>query len=665
MAVLKIIDGKICISVDGLASAMGEDRMSAMNVIWTGIKRNKQHNRTTYQHYTDPSDARKRWIIVDSLPKGPHAKVLLCYGDIQAYYLYEQVIDDINMSIDPADGVWYVMQRIDEKMATILTRGCAWMRLISSQRHTADIYPTLEARYNAYLAMLTKDTGHNIHVTHWRSLRRRVVAWDTEGRASMISKKTDNTNSLKLTDMGRTYIINSYAQPIKPSIRDVHRLYNAMAQQKGWATLSEERVRQIIQDPTHKQVIALARHGHNYTANQYERTIKRKKPSFADALWTLDGFTIQLRYKHDGKICSDLYCIAVMDVYSRCVIGYAIGTAETSILVQQAIRQTVRQTMKCPYQMQYDNSSANKSGEATELMQRISRWAFPTAPYNGKSKAIEALIGQIEGHHMRHMTNFKGGNITSHSMDIKANPEFLNSQDLPSMDTVIDQVKLIIDIYNHTQGQDAVTPTDRYNMIDSRRREMDYLSMVQAFYVTRRDRARYTKDGLTIEVHKQRYTYEVADASGQEDMAFRLQYLGESFTVKYDPDDTTMISLWIDGRYIADATIKREAPMAIVDMQPGDRTYINGALEQRRAYMHKLRAMADTNRDTLEQAGIASELSHYILHKDAYNRIEQKLIDQDIDMKALEIAGVPARTKNRKTTLYGDEEGSMRIIDLG
>jgi nicotinamide mononucleotide adenylyltransferase len=654
----------MCISVDGCANAMGINYESALNTVNMGLKRSRK-GLDGYQYILDPEDARKKWIVVESLPYMTGQRVLHYYGDIDLYHNAEQWISIINTMILPADGVWYLTQKCTETKAKEYARACAWLRFTDSN-HDTQKYTTMQERYEMIIAVLKQDKGHCLRVTNWRSLRNKVVAFNKDGRASLLSGKIGNDNSKKVTEIGVNFIVNSYASPLKPTVREVAILYNQYAQTKGWSSLTEERVRQILCDPETKQATTFARDGQAVGRNMYERTIKRQKPSFADALWTLDGFTIQLRYQENGKPMSDLYCIGIMDVYSDNIVGYALGTVENSVLVQQAIRAAIRNTMKMPLQLQYDNSSANKSAEATELFNRIAKWAFPTAPYNGKSKPIENLIGRLEGHNMRHMPNFKGGNITSHSLAIKANPEFLQGQKLPDMKTVIEQVGIIIDVHNNTLGKDGKTPIERYNTPHPMRRNMDYLEMVQAFWVERKDTVRYTKDGLIMEVNKERYTYEVEIDRGVEDMEFRSKWLGTKFNVKYDPDDLEYISLWYEGEHISEARQKWLAPMAIVDMEEGDRERINKALAARKEYPARLAKKIKDHKVAIEdEGGLPTELNYYDFHKDAYNRRQERMLDEEISVAAMAVIGYQDDKKKKPNNflLYGDEPGSMAVLE--
>lgn len=663
-SVFKVIGGEICISVQGITKSLGISEESALETVKKGMLRNKDNGKS-WIHFSDEKDNRKKWVVVNSIPKSTQNRIHYFYGDITQFHCAEKWISIINTMILPADGVWYLTQKCTETKAKEYARACAWLRFTDSNIDV-DKYTTMQERYETIIAVLKQDKGHCLRVTNWRSLRNKVVAFSKDGRASLISGKNGNDNSKKVTDLGVSFILNAYASPLHPSVRDVARLYSEYAHLHNWKPLSEERIRQIVKDKSVQQEITLGRDGKKYTKDMFERTIKRRPAPFPDALWSLDGTTLQLMYLDaKGKTCSDLYFVAVMDVYSDRILGYALGETETSVLVQQALRSAIRNTMMKPLQLQYDNSSANKSKECTELFKRMATWGFPTAPHNGKSKPIEPLLGRFEGGNMRHMPNFKGGNITSHSREIKANPDFLTSQKLADLATTIEQFGLMVDIHNNTKGErDGKTPMERYRLANEHRIEMDYLSMVSAFWVERKEGARYTKDGLTIEVNKQRYTYEVETERGIEDMEFRMNWIGTKFTVKYDPDDLEYISLWFEDKHVTEARQKWLAPMAVIDNQEGDMTIVRKALKERTRYINVLEDKIMKYKEDVLEGNLPAELSHYILNKDAYNRIEQKMINDEISSSAMRMIGYPDKKKKPNNfLLYGDEPGSMAVLE--
>lgn len=660
-------------SVEAIAEAMGIEYERAINTIWTGLKRSRKGSES-WQYRTDADDQRRRWIVVETLPGMTRQCVEYHYGnDLVQQCHSERLLVEALALIEPDDRAWFLMQKprkggigIPAEKAAQLAEACGWLRLSDSE-----FWATAWARRSEFFhSVVQVVAGRNLYgfkVSNGRVLERRLKRWQDEGRESLLPKNCGNCNAAKLCETQIKRIVSLYASPLKPSIQAVADIYNREAQERDWNTVDYERVRQILQFSDHRQIISLARHGKDAAKNELERTIKRRRPSFPDALWVGDGSTIQLYYKDKaGKVQSNLYAYAIIDAYSESIIGYAIGATETATLVQASLRDAVRKTGMTPYQLQYDNSSANKGQEAQQLFDQLARLHFPTAPYSGKAKVIEAIWGRMEQSNMRHFPNFKGGNITAKSRDARANPDFLanlmKSGELPSFDQVVAQFRLVVETMNNTVGKrDSRTPAERYRDANEQRTPMDYLTMVEAFWVERRNQVRYTKDGVGIEVDGKRYFYEVEVERGLESLEFRMKYLGDAFTVKYDPDDLEYICLYKDGVWIATARQKYEAPMARVDMLEGEGTIVSNSLTQRKAYWSQLQAEAESLENEMAALGF-EPLNHRTLHKDAYNRMEGALLDELLEATAIGVESTK-REKTRRFKLYDDTEADGSIVE--
>lgn len=656
------IQGDLCVSVEALTSLL------SLDTVKNGLRINRQGS-PSWRHYTDPADARRRWIVYDTIPTASRARIDSHYGDIWSAYYTDLLTTKLEQFRDVADITFFITNCFHNAECEQLAESCMWLRLLASQTGL-EHFSSKQEYYTRVCDLLRPRKLAGLRVSNWRVLDRKVKAWTSTGRDSLITRKKGNTNSTKISEAGINFIISCYASPLKPTVRKVAELYNSAAKDKGWAIISEERVRQIIREPHHQQMVASHRHGLAAARNQFERTIKRRRPSFPDALWSLDGMTIQLRYQEFGKVRSDLYSIIIHDVHSDKIIGSAEGTTETSTLVQAALRAASRNTMMLPLQLQYDNSSANTSAEVKDLMTRLSDVAFPTAPYNGKAKPIESLIGRLEGLNLRYYDNFKGGNITSHSLQIKANPDHLNSIDLPTRDQAIAQFRLAIQVHNNTPSKhDGLTPEQKYAVKHDQRRPIDdILFFVHTFWVERRNTARYTKDGLTIEVNKVRYTYEVESAKGIEDMEFRRQWLGTDFTIKYDPDDLDMIALYRDGVHITLASRKYEAPMAMIDRFDGEGQIIKEQLQERKRYLREQEEDLAEIQESVRNEGLPVELDHRQLNKDAYNRLEGEMLDDLIEKSTVKPAIQNKIKRDRSapapvSLFNGDDEDGSVLID--
>lgn len=644
---------------------------SVANAIKTGLYRNRLGTSQHWQHHADPADARRKWVVAASLPRAVAERVSKMYGNVADAYHAELLGEEARLRATPEDIAHWLGRKVRKEGAPFtieeaqqLAEACGWLRTLASG-HGLEKFKGKTDYYEQAARALAARSLYGLKVKNPRHLQRKVEQWRSEGYDALVNGRFGNANGQKLTAEGEKRLLNLYASPLKPTYRDVTKIYNQEAAQRGWPTLAPERVRQVL--VRCKQVTSLSRHGKEEFRKQFEHSLKRRKPSFADALWSLDGFTIQLVYLNEqGQPCSGLYGYGVLDVYSDCIVGYAltVGSGEPSTLVQAALRDAARKTGMRPYQLQYDNGSGNKSQEAQELFSSLARLQFPTAPYNGKSKPIENLIGRLEGANMRHLPNFKGGNITSPSIEKKANPDLLKKLEkqggIPTREQAIAQVRLLIETHNHTPSADGRTPNERYADKHEKRQSLDYLTMVSAFWVKRRETIRYGKDGLTMEVDKRKYHYEVESERGLEDLEFRLRHLGDSFEVMYDPEDLDQICLYKEGAWIATARQKYQFAMARVDIVGDEDKLLRENLRRRKQYIEDRQSEMTSINEEMEQLGFGI-LDHQLLHKEAYNRMQGALLDEvlgDIGQPSK-----PQRNQRKKASLVSVDGADGSIIE--
>lgn len=670
-----LMNEELCMTVEAVAETYNGNIKRGLNTVYIGIHVNKTQGSESWRNYNVEGNNKAKLIAYDSIPPATRSRIDDYYGDVWLCFYAEQFTSKAKDYIEKGDLTWFLDSEINKKgvvfpygEAEQLAEGCGWMRMLL-KRDFFELFGTKGTYYEKAVWALSNRSLYGLKVGNARVLARRVKRFEQEGRASFISKKMGNKNGQKITDLGMDRLLDIYASTLKLSFVQTTKIYNQEAAKNDWSPLSEERVRQLLNMPSSQQRIFASRHGVEASRNKLERTIKRKRPSFPDALWSLDGFTVQLVYQDEkGKPQSGLYCIAVMDVCSDYIAGYKVveGT-ETATVVQGALRMACRNTMMLPYQLQYDNSSANKSKEVQELFTRLARVQFPCRPYNGKAKPIENFIGRLEGHVLRHFDSFKGGNITSHNIDRKANPDKLKMMQkdgsLPTIDQAYAQLKLAIKVHNNTKNADGETPEQRYKKAHDQRREMDYFTQVEAFWVERRHQVRYTKDGLTMQVDKKRYTYEVEEKRGIEDLAFRRQYLGDRFTIKYDPDDLEYINLYQNDKWIATAREKWEAPMAVVDMRPGDKEILIEALERRKEDIDWGLDELEVIRGNLEENGLGL-VTFETVHKDALNKFEKEELDDILDKTGrTDVLEEQRRARRRRYGLVSDDDADGSVVE--
>ena len=104
------------------------------------------------------------------------------------------------------------------------------------------------------------------------------------------------------------------------------------------------------------------------------------------------------------------------------------------------------------------------------------------------------------------------------------------------------------------------------------------LDMIEMFWLTTQKPATFTASGITIEVDKKKYTYEVLDAEKMPDLKFRKKHTFREFYIMYDPLDMTQVRLYTKEtngmRYIATAEPYIKVHRAIQEQKPGEMDFI-------------------------------------------------------------------------------------------
>ena len=105
------------------------------------------------------------------------------------------------------------------------------------------------------------------------------------------------------------------------------------------------------------------------------------------------------------------------------------------------------------------------------------------------------------------------------------------------------------------------------------------LDMMELFWLQTSKPIIFTPSGIAITVNKKKYTYEVFDAEGLPDLAFRRDNTYRKFVVMYDPLDLTHVRLFSQEksglRYVTDAYPYACFARNIQEQKPGDMDFIH------------------------------------------------------------------------------------------
>ncbi len=660
------INNELCVQVKALAEAMGIDIDNAVNTVKRGMIRYRQGASDNWRYYTDESDARRNWIVVKALPDVTRLRLEHVYGDLERAYTLEVLPDMALLKVQPGDKEFFLSMAYADAKAGDLARACGWLRLTVSDDWRESWGGKMASLKLAAMA-ISEQQLYGFRISNWRVLNRRCEMWKEGGRESLMHGQRGNQNAGKapedLQKVIHRRIVDLYASPLKPDAETVADVYNREAAERGWPQYTGERIRQILMKPDNKQIWQPARHGVNAARGLSEHIIKRRRPSYPDAMWSIDGTTLQLYSTESGKLLKEHYVVFVTDAMSDCVIGWGLGATETMQVVQRAMRMAIARSNRRPAYTQFDGSQANLSKEVKNLMTGLSTVGIKSQPYNGKSKYVERIIGVLEQHVIRYFRNFVGGNVTARSLRARANPDALKQLLIETRITgeqLISQLALAVEVLNNTANSKGVTPAELYAKSDDRRKSIGYLEQVSLFWIKREKLYTYTPEGLRMEVGGERLFYEVTDRPGIEDMHFREAHLGDKFLVRYNPDDLNAINLYDrNDQWVATATQKHEYGATPEDWMEGEGSALHQLWQNRKAYIRKGLDERNAIREEMAEMG-AEELSFELVHKDALNRLETETA-----LRLLNDAGMSAEKepmRRQRKPLYFDEQLSNNLL---
>ena len=486
-----------------------------------------------------------------------------------------------------------------------IARAAGWLRLINEidvkRARKAGFTSINDFRTQAFKRCLNEQKSSPALVkfkkgliTNERTLYKNAADYRKNGIRSLIHAGVGNVNREKTDTLVHAKLTQLASEPVKYSFEDIALLYNTWAIAAGKVELTTSAVKNYLNTPKVKKVWFYARHGKLAADNVIQPLINREKPSFPDALWSLDGTTMQLYYKEVTQVVnkktgeleakigikSDLYVYFVTDANTGAIIGHSIAFAETAGMVDAALRDAVIKHGYKPYQMQYDNSSANISVAVRNLMSNMARVHFPCEPRKGRSKYVEGIIGHFQQRVLRYYKNFKGGNITTKNLNSKANPELLakfskNPELLPDQHKIIDDFESSIRSWNNRGvKRDAygrfVGPSkmERYTTTEHQeRKRVNYFDRISMFMVEQRLPYTYGVNGIEIEIYGNKHKFIVPDPDTVGDFIFSNENLGRKFQVKLDRENPDLIALYNNGVFIDFAYNKEKYAACVADMK--------------------------------------------------------------------------------------------------
>lgn len=578
-----------------------------------GVYRNSRF----WKSVNDPEDRRRVLIEWDAMRQQYKDKVVAWLGCEPHTWLqrqqdksviHEQQLARLSLKslVQPRSEHYELLIRsMDKDEAMKRTRALAWLVLLVSVRGKSDAqelgFDNKEAFLDAALEQLVKEQREGLvkftqrtPITHKRTLRDWMKRYKDQGAACLKNAWEGNRNASKLEDEQIKFIMTLAADPHKPPLPMVAYLYNREAAKRGWQQVTYVTVRNWLLKPELKRIWEMGRHGEESWYQQYDLTILREAPSAPDVMWVGDGTPLDLYYKRVVKKWDEknqrwtertsyynrLDVFLVIDAFSWRILGWSLVEHENALSVRQALKMAVQENLRLPRQFQHDGGSGIEAQQW--LIEQLEIYNTKTRPYSPKAKVIETIIGNIQSNVLRYFDNWSGMNITAKKEDSRFNPDFLKQvkDEIPDYEGLIAQWRQVVDIWNNKATKLRKAPNAKYFSTQTAGKEVDALAFISMFWEKRRDTCLYKQDGITIQIDGQRHHFQVLDAD------FYKQHIRDRFEVVYDRDCLDYVYLYQDGKPVLDeqgepviATAAELVPMAVHDMEEGDRERLNRLLE--------------------------------------------------------------------------------------
>lgn len=453
-----------------------------------------------------------------------------------------------------------------------------------------------------------------------RSMERKIDRYAADGYKSLINQMYGKTNSAKLTEEAKFWLIARYATPIeKLTMQQLFVEYNNEVEKRNatitdealkWKPVdSEQTIYAFLNRPEIKPLWYGMRYGELKSKEKYTRQHKTLLPDVRDSIWYGDGTKLNYFYVDDAGNMNTCNVYEVMDAYSEALLGYCICEKEDFEAQYTAFRMAIQTSGHKPNEIRYDNQGGHKKLSAGEFFSKIAHLNIPCAPYNGSSKTIENVFYRYQAQFLHQEWYFTGQNITAVKEESRENYEHImaNKANLKTLDEIKRKYAQRREEWNNAKHPKTGIPRIKMyeDSVNPHTTKVTPLDMIDMFGVIDPVPNTYTAAGITKTIKKHDYRWEVLDSEGMPDLDFLRQNVDRKFHIGYDLNDMSMVALYtkdVKGyRFVTYAQKYIEIHRAKDDQNEFERHFIK-AMEL--ANKHLRLDMVDQIEDIMEQHGM-------------------------------------------------------------
>lgn len=578
------------------------------------MRKAKSAETNCWDFINDPEDKRKVLVQYETLRDVYKDKVKERFGDPYSYVARTPIL---NMVQQDAQAHKYYMQHrygndqyLPIRVVNKYTRAASWLNMLAEVQNDRSIIkkelgitkvPDFYMHVSELVRTEIKSGKDNDYSgvrelpgdfpSSYQRILNKVRAYQERGYDMLIAPEWGNKQAAKLGKTEDGYdeqrereqiaVIRHIASKHNNlDAAQVKKFADVVFDGKGWTTISESRIYQIMQE--YKLELTPGRRGRREFGSQMAMQNKRVAPKMPTYYWTLDGWTVELLYQDKQRYDNRLVVVVVLDPMNKYPVGYAIGERETSELIRQANRNALLHLRSLfgdnyyPYQLQSDRYQLK---HLTPFYQAVAHLHTPAAVGNAKSKVIEPYFKYLNKEYCQPMPNWSGFNIDAKKGN-QVNREMLNliKHSFPDKSGVIRQIEAVI---AYERAKKVEEYKERWaSMPEADKLKMSRMDWLMVFGQPVGKTNRISGQGIVKSIGDLTYTFDSFDPT------FR-SYQNTDWQIIADVQDlSTVLAVSPDGklRYILEQ--KLELPMDAKSTTPEHHEYrkkvrdYNKALEQ-------------------------------------------------------------------------------------
>ncbi|MRI64005.1 hypothetical protein EDM00_08395 [Ornithobacterium rhinotracheale] len=499
--------------------------------------------------------------------KGYFAKHFEMDGEARAVYLAHRFGDEKNSRLDLEVVSLYTAQAsVLNTITKVKTNRKAYIKAIGNVK--VNIWESLSRDVNNFT-----EVEHSLPTTP-DSLRYKYTQYKKKGYKALISGKFQNKNASRTKENEQMAFLDELiAKHTNLNNETIAEVYNATAKLVSWKPISAGTVANRKKE---KDLVTYAgRKGIKQLENNVLMQNKRRPPSASMLYWSIDGWDVELLYqkttinKEGNRVTSyneRLNIVVILDAFNKYPIGYAIGTHETPVLIEKAMKNAINHTRELfgkyykAYQIQTDNYAKKK---LTPMYQTCSKYYTPAKVGNAKSKVVEPYFKFLNEKYCKLYDNWSGHNISSGSKN-QPNVEFLNKikHQMPDEKGCIKQITAIMEMERQKKVDEYVHSFEMQG--EDKKLPMSWEEYMLAFGSTTGYTNRLQGSGLNVTIAGQVHHYDCFD------LAFRKQR-DTQWKIYFDKEDLSrVLAVSPCTKYRYELEEKYIQPMCIADQKEED-----------------------------------------------------------------------------------------------